>query len=107
MPKTKLTPFSRLLLFLLIFVPIAYVGASYYNGEDPVANIKKVLGMDETNAAATEYTAPASSPNAATTESGTTTFESVQKLREENTRLLRDLAVAREELARCQAKNVE
>lgn len=107
MPKTKLTPFSRLLLFLLIFVPIAYVGASYYNGEDPVANIKKVLGMDQTNPAATEDTAPASAPSNNDADTGTTTFENVQKIREENTRLLRDLAVAREELARCQAKNVE
>ncbi len=42
-----MTPFARLLLFLLFFLPLSYIGASFYNGEDPVANIKKWIGIDE------------------------------------------------------------
>ncbi|WP_420460808.1 hypothetical protein [Neolewinella sp.] len=77
MPRTKLTGFSRLLIFLLIALPIVYAGAAYYNGEDPVANVKGWLGMDETDTRVD--------------------YESVQEgLREENDRL-------RQELARCQA----
>ncbi len=45
--KYKMTGFARFLIFLLIFTPIAYFGASYYNGEDPVAKIKEVLKIDD------------------------------------------------------------
>jgi hypothetical protein len=38
--KTKLTPFARFFIFLLIAAPLAYLGASYYNGEDGVGKIK-------------------------------------------------------------------
>jgi len=80
MPKTKLTGFSRLLLFLIFFVPVAYFGASYYNGEDPVANLKALLGTEQTTA---------------------------QTSRNENARLKRDLAIANEKLARCQTAGVQ
>ncbi len=76
MPRTKLTGFSRLLIFLLIALPIVYAGAAYYNGEDPVANVKNWLGLDETDTRVDYETAP--------------------DLRQENDRL-------RQELARCQA----
>ena len=91
MPRTKLTGFSRLLLFLLIALPIVYAGAAYYNGEDPVANVKHWLGMDNTDTSVdyeTDTTAP-------TYRDAPATFENVQGLREENDRL-------RRELARCQ-----
>lgn len=54
MPRTKLTGFSRLLLFLLIALPIVYFAAAYYNGEDPVANVKGLLGLDK-NDRSVEY----------------------------------------------------
>ena len=41
--KYKLTGFARLLIFLIIFTPLAYIGASYYNGEDGVAKIKALF----------------------------------------------------------------
>jgi len=37
--RTKMTPFARLLLVIIIVAPLAYLGASYYNGEDPLKNI--------------------------------------------------------------------
>lgn len=45
--KLRLTTFSRFLLVMLFLGPLAYFGASYYNGEDPVANIKKMIGIEE------------------------------------------------------------
>lgn len=45
--KYKATGFTRLLMFLIFFAPIAYIGASYYNGEDGIANIKSTLGLDQ------------------------------------------------------------
>lgn len=100
MARTKLTGFSRLLIFLLFFVPIAYVGASYFNGEDPIANIKGYLGMDE---------APVENYQPAQNNAGETppaTFQNVQDLRNEITRLKRDLAVTEEQLARCKTAGV-
>ena len=104
MAKTKLTGFSRLLLFMLFLLPAAYFGASYYNGEDPVANLKRVFGMETTTevsspAATTITSEPAAAPPA--------TFENVQDLRAELKNLKAELAIARERLARCQAKDVE
>jgi len=47
--RTKMTPFARLLLVILIVAPIAYLGASYYNGEDPLKNITdKFSSSDKT-----------------------------------------------------------
>jgi len=45
--KYKATGFTRFLIFLIFFTPIAYIGASYYNGEDGIANIKKILNLDQ------------------------------------------------------------
>ncbi|MEL7222773.1 MAG: hypothetical protein AAGJ93_15735 [Bacteroidota bacterium] len=42
--RTKLTPFARLFIFLIILLPIAYGGASYLKGEDPIANVKEMIG---------------------------------------------------------------
>lgn len=43
MARRKATPFARLLLFLIIFLPLAYLGAAYLNGEDGLANIKRLI----------------------------------------------------------------
>ena len=33
---------------MVFFAPLAYLGASYYNGEDGIGNIKKMLGIEAT-----------------------------------------------------------
>ena len=103
MAKTKLTAFSRLLLFLIIFLPATYFGVSYYKGEDPVANLKNVLGMENAPVAQTQ-TAPPVTQDPATAPA---TFENVQNLRAEIKNLKAELAIAEEHLARCQTQNVE
>lgn len=45
--KLKLTGFARFLIFLIIFAPIAFLGASYYNGEDGIQNLKNIIGWDK------------------------------------------------------------
>jgi cell division protein FtsB len=45
--RLKSTPFARFLLAMLIIIPLAYFGAAYYNGEDPVEKIKDTLGIEE------------------------------------------------------------
>ena len=47
--KYKITGFARFLIFMVFFAPLEYIGASYYNGEDGIANIKKLIGLDKIN----------------------------------------------------------
>lgn len=90
MPRTRLTVFSRFLLFMLIALPIVYIAAALYNGEDPVANVKGWLGLEEPAPREESYREP--TPDDAEME---TTLQDLEQLRMENERL-------REELARCQ-----
>lgn len=41
--KFKLTGFARFLFVMLILAPLAYIGASYLNGEDGIENIKDLF----------------------------------------------------------------
>ncbi len=45
--KVKVTGFTRFLLFLIIAAPLAYMGASYFNGQDGVENIKNIFNEGE------------------------------------------------------------
>ncbi len=41
--KMKLTGFARFLLVMIILAPLAFIGASYYNGEDGIENFKNLF----------------------------------------------------------------
>ena len=41
--KSRMTPFSRLLLFMVFIGPLAYIAASYYNGQDGIKNITTTI----------------------------------------------------------------
>lgn len=43
--KYKMTGCARFFIVLIILTPLAYIGASYYNNEDPIENIKGLLGI--------------------------------------------------------------
>jgi hypothetical protein len=45
--KLKLTGFARFFILMLILAPIAYIIASYANGEDGVQNIKRLIGIEQ------------------------------------------------------------
>jgi cell shape-determining protein MreC len=45
--KLKVTGFARFFLVMIFVAPIAYLGASYYNGEDGIANIKRFFGIEQ------------------------------------------------------------
>ncbi len=42
--KVRATGFTRLIIFLLIVAPLAYIAASYIRGEDGIQNIKNLFG---------------------------------------------------------------
>ncbi len=44
--RVKLTAFSRFLIVMIFLVPLAYIGASYYNGQDGIQNIRNLIGID-------------------------------------------------------------
>ncbi len=41
--KSRMTAFSRLMLFMLFIGPLAYIAASYYNGQDGIKNITNTI----------------------------------------------------------------
>ncbi len=45
--KYKITGFARFLIFMLFFAPLAYIGVSYYQGEDGIQNFKNLIGYDK------------------------------------------------------------
>lgn len=50
MPKKyRVTGFARFFVVMLFFIPAAYIGASYYNGEDGLENIKNLIGLNKTS----------------------------------------------------------
>jgi hypothetical protein len=44
--KTKMTGFARFFILMLFVVPLAYIGASYYNGQDGIQNLKNLIGIE-------------------------------------------------------------
>ena len=47
MPRRyRLTGCAKLFIFLIIAAPIAYMAASYYNGEDGWKNLKQLVGIE-------------------------------------------------------------
>lgn len=90
MPRARLTVFSRFLLFMLIALPLIFIAASYYNGEDPVANVKAFFGAEGEQTADVRR----SDPDPGDTEE-VATFENVQNLRAENERLRAELEACR------------
>lgn len=95
MAKNRLTPFARLLLFLIILLPAAFFGAAYINGEDPMQKIRDFTG------GGSGVTNEVAKPAAKAADQGTSELE------KRILQLERDLAVAKEKLARCQAQDVE
>ena len=41
--KFKLTGFARFLLVMIVLAPLAFIGASFYNGEDGIENLKNLF----------------------------------------------------------------
>lgn len=58
--RLKSTPFARFLIAMLFIVPAAYIGAAYYNNEDPIQSIKDKLGMEDKKTETTVSTDAAS-----------------------------------------------
>lgn len=47
--KYKMTGCARFFIAMIILAPLAYLGASYYNGQDGIQNIKNFLGFGQSS----------------------------------------------------------
>ncbi len=56
--KYKLTGFARFFIVLMFLAPIAYLAASYLNGEDGVENIRQLFSRDTDDAETTDALFP-------------------------------------------------
>ncbi len=45
--KARLTVFSRFIIMMLIVGPLAFLGASYYNGEDGMQTVKDLFNQQK------------------------------------------------------------
>jgi len=78
--KARLTVFSRFIIMMLIVGPLAFLGASYYNGENGVETIKDLFNQgnkESTTATRTNRTEPSS------TEADDKATYKIRKLEEE------------------------
>ncbi|MBK9012595.1 MAG: hypothetical protein IPM82_00055 [Saprospiraceae bacterium] len=50
----RVTGFARFFIVMLFVAPLAYIGASYYNGEDGIAKIKGLLNVGQTSTSTKE-----------------------------------------------------
>lgn len=89
MAKSKMTGFARLLIFLIIILPVAFFGASYINGDDPIDKLREFTGGSEGTNEVVKNTSNSSDVNA------------TNELEKRILTLERDLAIAEEKLARC------
>ncbi|NND05724.1 MAG: hypothetical protein HKN87_05035 [Saprospiraceae bacterium] len=43
--KYQMTGCAKFFVVILLLAPLAYIGASYYNGQDGIENLKSLLGI--------------------------------------------------------------
>lgn len=55
--RLQITGFARFLIVMVILAPAAYIGASYYNGQDGIQNFKNLIGIGSNSASAVERSA--------------------------------------------------
>ena len=48
--KYKTTGCARFFFALIILAPLAYIGASYYNGQNGIENLKNLVGLNKARA---------------------------------------------------------
>ena len=95
--RIKVTGFTRFLLFIIIAAPLIYLGASYYNGQDGIQNIKELIGLNDSSASSSETTKEISAPDKESTKIRQLERE-VESLKEENEQLRQQLEAAESKL---------
>jgi len=93
--KPRITGFARFIIALVFIAPLAYLGASYANGEDGFQNIKNMLGIGD--GSSTTNTRSASSSDDSSEEIADLEKE-IKRLKKENRKLKDELNEREEEI---------
>ena len=93
--KPRITGFARFLIALVFIAPLAYLGASYANGEDGVENIKNMLGIGD---GSSSTTTPRASSSADQGEEIADLEKEIKRLQKENRKLKDELNEREEEI---------
>lgn len=88
--RTKVTPFARLFLFLIIFAPLAYIGAAYIKGEDGLEAVKNLFKGEENTTISAE--------DKQVNEEKTMQLEQLKEELEKKEQRIKDLEAENEEL---------
>lgn len=56
--KYKLTGCARFVIFMIIFIPIVWIGVSYYQGNDPLTSVKDLFKIENTDSNTERSTEP-------------------------------------------------
>ena len=112
MTKYKATGCGRFILVLIILAPLAYLGASYYLGQDGIGNIKNLLGIgtptetmvDESTQPVSEDTKQLESENDALGDQIDEQAKEIKDLKEENTNLKERIQELEKELDELKSK---
>jgi predicted RNase H-like nuclease (RuvC/YqgF family) len=94
--RTKLTPFARLFLVLIFIVPLAYGGALYIQGKDPIAEVQAMFKGDKS---------PSSNTTSTNSSSTYDPQEQIKKLKKENQQLQKRVEELEAELKAKGSKN--
>lgn len=81
--KYKTTGCFRFFLVIIILAPIAYLGASYYNGENGIENIKQFLNIGQNSSS--------QSTDDVYKNTGADLQEQIENLENENRKLRREV----------------
>lgn len=79
----RVTGFTRFMLVMLLVAPLAYIAASYYNGEDGIQNMKNLLNLESKEATAESVAEDAETMPVNQSPSAKGTDTENKKLREE------------------------
>ena len=77
--RVKMTGFARFVIVMMLLAPLAFIGASYYNGQDGIQNFKNLIGIESSEVVTDEPTREAPSEN---TRSNGDTYE-IKRLKDE------------------------
>jgi cell division protein FtsB len=101
--KFRVTGFTRFFLVMIIVAPLAYLAASYYNGEDGISNLKRLLGIEK-GPATEERFVPTGQPEYQDEQEMEEALDAQQKrlqeLKAENERLKKEVQEKEEELSK-------
>ena len=64
--RVKMTGFARFVIVMMLLAPLAFIGASYFNGQDGIQNFKNLIGIESSEPVSAEPTREAPTENART-----------------------------------------